>query len=544
VRALLSVTDKTGIVEFGRGLADQGFELISTGGTAKALRDAGLAVKEVSEVTGFPEMLDGRVKTLHPLVHGGLLGDLRLDSHVEQMHEAGIEPISILCVNLYAFEKTVSGEHTLEQAIESIDIGGPAMIRAAAKNWANVAVVVDPEDYTGVLNRAKRLSSAIRLWLSAKAFRHTAFYDSMVSRYLTSIVDRLGIDDFFEGPEALTAELWNMGADVLANRPISTTPRHHQFAETLTLGFRRSMRFRYGENPHQLGALYVDPLGEPGIAQAQQLWGKELSYNNLNDGDGAWELVADLPPGSCAIIKHGNPCGAAHGTSFADSYRLARQSDPISAFGGIAAFNGAVDEEAALAMTEKGNFLEVVIGTSFADGALTVFKERSGWGQDVRLLAAPLPAPSSRFTVKSIGGGVLIQDADEDPGQGWRVVTQKQPTTDQMDALKFQWTCVHHVKSNAITVGTSSRLLGVGAGQMNRVQSVRLALDQAGDGAKGAALASDAFFPFPDSIETAAAAGIAAIAQPGGSKKDPDVIAKADELGIAMCFTGVRHFRH
>lgn len=509
MRALLSVTDKTGIESFGRALVELGFELISTGGTAKALRAAGLAVKDVSELTGFPEMLDGRVKTLHPLVHGGLLGDVRLDSHRQQLSDAGIEAISLVCVNLYAFEKTVTGEHDLEEAIESIDIGGPAMIRAAAKNWANVTVVVDPADYEEVLTSLKDGSAeSQRLRLSAKAFRHTAFYDSMVSRYLTQAAGE------------------------------ST------FSETATFGYRRLIPFRYGENPHQQGALYADPLGSPGIAQAKQLWGKELSYNNLNDADGAWELVADLPTGSCAIIKHGNPCGAAHGSSFGDSYRLARQSDPISAFGGIAAFNGEITEEAALAMAEKGNFLEVVIGVSFTEEALAVFKERSGWGQDVRLLAAPLPASDHRLTVKSIGGGVLIQDADENPATEWRVVTKLQPTDEQMAALRFQWTCCQHVKSNAIVVGTANRLLGVGAGQMNRVQSVRLALEQAGEATKGAALASDAFFPFPDSVETAAGAGIAAIVQPGGSKKDADVIAKADELGIAMCFTGTRHFRH
>ncbi|MFI5386218.1 MAG: bifunctional phosphoribosylaminoimidazolecarboxamide formyltransferase/IMP cyclohydrolase [Fimbriimonadales bacterium] len=510
MRALLSVTDKAGLVPFASGLAALGFELISTGGTARALREAGLAVKDVSEITGFPEMLDGRVKTLHPKVHGGLLGDIRLESHRAQMAEAGIEPISLLCVNLYAFEKTVTGDHDLDEAIESIDIGGPAMIRAAAKNWANVAVVVDPGDYDLVLESLGSGSLPdMRLGLAAKAFRHTAFYDSMVSRYLSKAAD---------GP---------------------------LFPESLTLGYRKAdVDFRYGENPHQHGALYIDPLGNPGIAQAKQLWGKELSYNNLNDADGAWELVADLPPGSCAIIKHGNPCGAALGETLGESYRLARHSDPISAFGGIAAFRSAIDEEAALAMAEKGNFLEVVIGVSFSESAQAVFRERSGWGQDVRLLAAPLPGPSPRLTIKSIGGGALVQESDEDPGSLWRVVTRKEPTTEQMAALRFQWTCAQHVKSNAIVVGTSTRLLGVGAGQMNRVQSVRLALEQAGEGAQGAALASDAFFPFPDSIETAAAAGVAAIVQPGGSKKDPDVIAKADELGIAMCFTGIRHFRH
>lgn len=508
MRALISVTNKDGIVPFAQTLADKGCEIVSTGGTAKVLREAGLTVVDVSEITGFPEMMDGRLKTLHPLVHGGLLGDRRLKSHRNSMSGAGITGIDVVCVNLYAFEKTVSGPHEFEEAIESIDIGGPAMIRAAAKNHPNLYVVVDPSDYEAVQDAAGKDDQDLKKRLAAKAFRHTAFYDSMIARYLTEAA----------------------GEDELS--------------DTLTLGYRRTLGFRYGENPHQSGALYVDPLAKPGIAQATQLWGKELSYNNLNDSDGAWELVADLPPGSCAIIKHGNPCGAAMGTSFGDSYRLARESDPISAFGGIAAFNGEIGAEAANAMTEKGNFLEVVIGTGFTDEALDIFKNRSGWGQDVRLLLAPLPPSNTSLSVKSIRGGAIIQDTDEDPQVEWKVVTQKQPTAEQMAALRFQWSVIPHVKSNAIVVGSSTRLLGVGAGQMNRVQSVRLALDQAGEGTVGAALASDAFFPFPDSVETAAAAGISAIVQPGGSKKDPDVIAQADELGIAMVFTSTRHFRH
>jgi len=508
-RALISVTDKTGVVAFARGLSDLGFELVSTGGTAKAIRDAGLSVRDVSEVTGFPEMLDGRVKTLHPLVHGGLLGDLRLETHVTAMHEAGIEPISVLCVNLYAFEQTVTHPHELEDAIESIDIGGPAMIRAAAKNWANVAVVVDPGDYPRILQALKDESIAeLRLSLSAKAFRHTAYYDSMVSRYLTKAAG--------ESP----------------------------YSETLTLGFRREKALRYGENPHQSGALFQDPLGKPGIAQAKHLWGWELGYNNYNDADGAWELVADLPTPACAITKHGNPCGVAIAKTFGEAFRLARDADPISAFGGVVAVNGVLDEEAAEAMVEKGNKLDVVIATEYTPGALDLFKNRKGWGQEVRLLSAPLPGSDIGLVVRAIRGGALIQDTDEDPGYEWRVATQRKPTDDQLAAMKFLWKIIPHVKSNAIVVGTATRLLGVGAGQMNRVQSVRLALEQAGESANGAALASDAFFPFPDSVETAAAAGIACLVQPGGSKKDPEVIAKADELGLVMCLTGVRHFRH
>jgi phosphoribosylaminoimidazolecarboxamide formyltransferase/IMP cyclohydrolase len=454
-------------------------------------------------------MLDGRVKTLHPLIHGGLLGDVRLPEHRSAMELAGIQPIELLCVNLYAFEKTVNGEHTFEEAIESIDIGGPAMIRAAAKNQANVWTVVDPDDYVAVLQAIDQGNDDIRARLAAKAFRHTAFYDSMVARYLTARAD----EDELE-------------------------------TETLTLGYRRSLAFRYAENPHQKGALFLDPLGRPGLARAKQLWGIEVGYNNLNDANGAWELVADLPPISCAITKHGNPCGAALASSFGQAFRLARDADPISAFGGVVAINGILDEEAAEAMIEKGNKLDVVVATAYTDKALRMFRERKGWGQDVRLLEAPLPAAERALALKTIRGGALAQESDEDPGREWQVVTKIAPTDEQMAALRFLWKVVPHVKSNAIVVGTKIQLLGVGAGQMNRVQSVRLALEQAGTSANGAALASDAFFPFPDSIETAATAGIAAIVQPGGSKKDPDVIAKADELGIAMCLTGVRHFLH
>lgn len=507
-KALLSVTDKTGIVELGRGLRERGYDLVSTGGTARALRDAGLNVQDVSDLTGFPEMLDGRVKTLHPLVHGGLLGDVRLADHRKQMEEAGMSPIEVVAVNLYAFEKTVTGPHNMEEAIESIDIGGPAMIRAAAKNHANVYVVVDPSDYERVLGALDANDEALKLALAAKAYRHTAFYDSMVSRYLTEAAG--------ESP----------------------------YSETVTLGYRRASAFRYGENPHQRGALYHDPLGQPGLSQAKLLWGWEMGYNNWNDADGAWELVADLPVPACAITKHGNPCGAAVGATYGEAFRIARDADPISAFGGVVALNGVLDEEAATAMTEKGNKLDVIIATEFTEGALKMFQERKGWGQEVRLLTAPLPPAKAGLTSRTIRGGALMQDSDEDPGYEWKVVTQKAPTEEQMEALKFLWKVIPHVKSNAIVVGQAGRLLGVGAGQMNRVQSVRLSLEQAGEASVGACLASDAFFPFPDSIETAAAAGVAAIVQPGGSKKDADVIAKADELGIAMVFTGVRHFRH
>lgn len=508
-RALLSVTNKDGVVEFAKFLHENGFELVSTGGTAKALRDAGLDVKDVADITGFPEMLDGRVKTLHPMVHGGILGDRRKATHVEQMEAAQIGAIDLVCVNLYAFENTVTRDHTEEQAVESIDIGGPTMVRASAKNYANVTIVVDPADYPRVQEAiASGSVESLRKGLAAKAFRHTAFYDSMISRYLT---------------DATGDEEW---------------------PSELSFGYRRKLALRYGENPHQSGALYVDPLGKAGIAQANQLWGKELSYNNILDGDAAWELVCDMPPNSCAIIKHGNPCGASVAENFGQAYLQARESDPISAFGGIAAVNGVVDVATAEAMTSKGNFLEVVIGTKFEPEAAQVFMDRAGWGQNVRLLEAPLVAAEANLALRSVRGGVLIQPTDEDPGFEWKAVSKKPASADEMESMKLAWAILPHVKSNAIIVVKDGRLLGTGAGQMNRVQSVRLALEQAGDGAKGAVLASDAFFPFPDSIEVAASAGISAVVQPGGSKKDDEVVAKADELGLAMVLTGVRHFRH
>jgi phosphoribosylaminoimidazolecarboxamide formyltransferase/IMP cyclohydrolase len=503
------LTDKSGVEEFAEGLRVRGFELVSTGGTAHAIRAAGLEVRDVAEVTGFPEMLDGRVKTLHPLIHGGLLGDVRRAEHRDAMAAADIVPIQVLAVNLYAFEKTVTAHHDEEAAIESIDIGGPALLRAAGKNYANVYVVVDPADYPRVL---KALDSegdeGLKRALAAKAFRHTAFYDSMVGRYLTEVAG--------EDP----------------------------YQETYTVGFRRAEAFRYAENPHQRGALYRDPLGNPGLSRATKLWGLEMGYNNWNDADGAWELVADLPAPACAITKHGNPCGAARAATYGEAFRRARDADPISAFGGVVAINGVLDEEAAAAMTEKGNKLDVVVATEFTEGAFAMFKERKGWGQEVRLLAAPLPPACVETALRTIRGGALLQDTDEDPGRDWTIATAAAPTDAQMRALQFLWRIIPHVKSNAIIVGVEDQLLGVGAGQMNRVQSVRLAIEQAGERARGVALASDAFFPFPDSIEAAAQAGIAAIVQPGGSKKDPDVVAAANEHGIAMCFTGVRHFRH
>jgi phosphoribosylaminoimidazolecarboxamide formyltransferase/IMP cyclohydrolase len=510
LRALLSVTDKSGLVDFARGLVALGYQLVSTGGTARTLRDASLPVTEVAEITEFPEVLDGRVKTLHPRIHGGLLADTTNPRHREALAQLEIVPISVVAVNLYPFEATVTQPHSLEDAIESIDIGGPAMIRAAAKNHGCVTVIVDPNDYAEVLSSLSKPDEPLELRrkLAAKAFRHTAFYDSLVARYLT----RAGGE-----PE---------------------------LAETFTLGWRRASAFRYGENPHQAGALYRDPLAAPGLAQGERLHGLEMGYNNWNDADGAWELVADLEEPACAITKHGNPCGAAEAASLAEAFRRARDADPISAFGGVVAVNVPLDGDAARAMTEKGNKLDVVVAPDFTEEARQIFRNRKGWGQDVRLVQAPLPGNDATWTVRTLRGGVLVQSSDEDPGGEWKVAGKVTPTEEQWAAMRFLWRVIPHIKSNAIAVGVAGRLLGVGAGQMNRVQSVRLALQQAGSATRGAALASDAFFPFPDSIETAAEAGIAAIVQPGGSVKDAEVIEVADAHGIAMVFTGIRHFRH
>lgn len=509
-RALLSVTDKTGLVDFARGLAARGYEIVATGGTAQRLQEAGLAVTDIATVTGFPEMLGGRVKTLHPRVHAGLLADRTDPDHVRQLDEAGIAAFDVVAVNLYAFEETVRSGADFPKIVESIDIGGPAMIRAAAKNFGSVFVVVDPDDYSSTLealDAVPEIAREARLRLMAKAFRHTAVYDATISRVLA---ERTG----------------------------------EPLVEAIAWGGRRALSLRYGENPHQAAALYLDPLAMAGVAAATQIWGKELGYNNLLDADAAWELVLDLPPGACAIVKHGNPCGAAIGKTPGESYRQAKATDPVSAFGGIAAFHGAVDGPTAEAMAEKGNFLEVVVAERFDDAAREVFQGRSGWGQDVRLLEARKAMPGLDLTYRSIRGGMLVQARDADQTSAWIVAGAKAPTEAEMRALRFQWAIVRHVKSNAIVVGDAHRMLGVGAGQMNRVQSVRLALEQAGEGAHGAVLASDAFFPFPDSVETAASAGVTAIVQPGGSKKDSEVIAAADRLGLAMVFTGIRHFRH
>ncbi len=512
-RALLSVSDKTGIVDFARGLSDLGVQLVSTGGTARALRDAGLPVTPVSEITEAPEVFGGRVKTLHPRIHGGILGRWDLASDREEAGANGIEPIGLVVVNLYPFRETVAREGVTDaEAIEQIDIGGPAMLRAAAKNHAHTAVVTDPADYDRVLEAVQAGTlDGLRRDLALAAFRHTAAYD-----------------------QAIVA--W-MERDAEALPP------------TLLLAGERVEALRYGENPHQRAAFYAmpTPAGQPSLAHAEQLNGKALSYNNLLDLDAALQIAVDLGPTGAVVIKHCNPCGAAEALGdepLAEVYRRARATDPTSAFGGIVGLNQTVDLATAELLAET--FLEAVIAPGFDADAL----ERLSRKRNLRLLRHdPWPTIGRYLEVRRVAGGVLAQDRDaqiEDVRAG-AVATVRAPTDEEWRALDFAWRCCRHVKSNAIVYARSGALLGVGAGQMSRVDASRIAADKAireGHELNGCVVASDAFFPFADGVEAAAAAGATAVVQPGGSKRDPEVVEAADRLGLAMVFTGARHFRH
>ncbi|WP_406676861.1 bifunctional phosphoribosylaminoimidazolecarboxamide formyltransferase/IMP cyclohydrolase [Moorella sp. ACPs] len=510
-RALLSVSDKTGLVDLARGLVELGWELISTGGTARTLTAAGLPVTEVAAVTGFPEILDGRVKTLHPKIHGGILAR-PTPEHLEQLREQGIQPIDLVVVNLYPFRETIARPGvTPEEAIENIDIGGPAMVRAAAKNHERVAVVVDPASYSEVLAELREkgnLSPATRRRLAAAAFAHTAAYDAAIAAYLQRLIRK---EEIF--------------------------PVH------FVLSGEKVQDLRYGENPHQQAAFYRLPAVPPGsLAGARQLQGKELSYNNLMDLDAAWNLASDFKEPVAAIIKHTNPCGVARGTTPAQAYHLAYAADPVSAFGGIVALNRTVDAATAREMTEI--FLEAVIAPDFTPEALEILKSKP----NLRLLAAGSVAACrvQEYQVRPVSGGFLVQEPDYhllDP-EHLKVVTARKPEAGEMEDLLFAWQVVKHVKSNAIVVVKDGVTLGIGAGQMNRVGAARIALEQAGARAKGAVLASDAFFPFGDTVALAAEAGITAIIQPGGSVRDEESVKAADAARIAMVFTGIRHFRH
>ncbi|MER3475231.1 MAG: bifunctional phosphoribosylaminoimidazolecarboxamide formyltransferase/inosine monophosphate cyclohydrolase [Armatimonadota bacterium] len=534
-RALLSVSDKTGIVPFALALHEMGVQIISTGGTARTLQEAGVSVTPVEQVTGFAEMMEGRVKTLHPAIHAGILADRRKPEHLQALQEAGFEPIDLVCVNLYPFEQTVARpDVTLDEAIENIDIGGPTMVRAAAKNHESVAIVVDPADYDAILREMRTnegtLSLATRRRLAVKAFAHTACYDAQISAYLR--------EQFT--PETL-------------------------FPQEFTVALRRTQELRYGENPHQQAAFYRLPnFTEPSIATARQIHGKELSYNNLLDCDSALELVkefaADCP--ACVIIKHTNPCGVALADTLPEAVERARMADPVSAFGGIMALNRVVDADTAEKITAPNTFFECIIAPGFTQDALPILTEKKKWGANLRLLeVGELTPPQKGLLLRGLTGGVLVQTRDIQllkmeglpPGtydlralkrEVFSFVTKRHPTDAELEQLLFAWKVVKHVRSNAIVLAKDWVIVGVGAGQMNRVQSVRLAAEAAGERAKGSVLASDAFFPFPDNVEVAAIAGVTAIIQPGGSVKDQEVIATADRLGLAMVFTGIRHFRH
>ncbi len=515
-RALLSVSDKAGLVDFAHALAAGGVELLSTGGTAKTLRDAGLTVIDVSEYTGFPEMLDGRVKTLHPKIHGGILARRDLPEHVATLDAHGMGTIDLVCVNLYPFVATVSKPHTLDEAIENIDIGGPAMVRSSAKNYRHVAIVTDPADYPALVAEMQAqggaLTDATRFALAKKAFTHTAQYDGAISNYLTALNDK---------------------------------GEREAFGEKLNLQFTRAQTCRYGENPHQAGAFYVEADAPAGtIATARQIQGKALSYNNIADTDAALECVKlfDAAP-ACVIVKHANPCGVAYGTSLLEAYDRAYQTDPESAFGGIIAFNGRLDGETAQAIVER-QFVEVIIAPEVSLEASAAVAAK----KNVRLLeCGAWSGPVAQLDMKRVAGGLLVQNADVLLNAELKVVTRRTPTEKEMDDLLFAWRVAKFVKSNAIVYAKDRMTVGVGAGQMSRVNSARIAAikaEHAGLPVPGSVMASDAFFPFRDGIDQAAAAGIKAVIQPGGSMRDDEVIAAANEHGIAMVFTGTRHFRH
>jgi len=512
-RAILSVTDKAGLVDFARQLSGLGIELISTGGTAKLLRDSGIAVKDISDLTGFPEMLDGRVKTLHPKVHGGILYRRANPAHTAAVAEHGIQPIDMVVVNLYAFEKTAARpDVAFEELIENIDIGGPSMIRSAAKNFHDVAVVTSPADYPAIAEELGRNQGALSLetkWkLAQKAFATTAAYDSAIA----STLEKIPAD--FHLP-----------------------PKEESFAQTLRLSFQKTLDLRYGENPHQKAAMYSDGSGV-GVANARQLQGKELSYNNIVDLQAAWDLAQEFDEPVCAIIKHTNPAGAATGKTLAGAYKRALECDPVSAFGGVIGVNCPIDIEAAEEMHKL--FLEVIAAPAFDDAA----KARFATKKNLRLVE--VKAAQQNWILKNVSGGILLQDNDIRPLQNvdLKVVTQRAPTPEEIRAMLFAWKVCKHVKSNAIVYARDGQTVGVGAGQMSRVDSCKIGAMKAQLPLKGTVAASDAFFPFPDGVEEIAKAGATAVIQPGGSQRDPEVIAAADRLGLAMLFTGVRHFRH
>jgi phosphoribosylaminoimidazolecarboxamide formyltransferase/IMP cyclohydrolase len=508
-RALISVSNKEGLIPFVEGLTRLNVEILSTGGTKRLLEEAGIPVKSVSDVTGFPEILDGRVKTLHPNIHGGLLARRDLPDHLEQIKAHDIKPIDLVVVNLYPFKETISkSDVTHEEAVENIDIGGPSMIRSAAKNYESVTVVCDPTDYEPILEAMEKdggSTASLRARLAAKAFRHTAAYDAVIAEYLT--------------------------------REIGET-----FPEQLTVTYEKKQGLRYGENPHQEAAFYVSPFEKQGtISGATQLHGKELSYNNIRDTDAALQIVKEFSEPAVVAVKHMNPCGIGIGETVETAFKKAYAADPVSIFGGIVAANRVIDEATAAHLNEI--FLEIIIAPGFTEEAFTLLSKK----KNIRLLTIAFNEKEvADYVLTSVQGGLLIQDEDRHGLEDAELTypTDRLPTEEEMRALQVAWKAVKHVKSNAIVLAKEDRTIGIGAGQMNRVGAAKIAIEQAGELSKGAVMSSDAFFPMPDTVEEAAKAGVTAIIQPGGSVRDQESIDKANELGIAMVFTGVRHFKH
>ncbi|GHU61428.1 bifunctional purine biosynthesis protein PurH [Clostridia bacterium] len=507
-RALISVSDKTGIVDFAKELLRLGIEIISTGGTKRVLQEAGLSIQSVEDITGFPEILDGRVKTLHPRIHAGILAEREIPKHQETLRQYEIEPIDLVCVNLYPFQEIIEQKEALfEQAIENIDIGGPSMLRSAAKNYTAVTAVIDPIDYEFVLNELRAKGDTCletKKKLSAKVFRYTAQYDALIAQYLTE----------------------NIG---------------EQFPEKITLSYNKQQSLRYGENPHQEAAFYREPILRANtISVAKQLHGKALSYNNLRDADAAFKLVGEFTEPTAVVVKHMNPCGVGCGKTIQEAYVKAYEADKTSIFGGIIALNREVDKETAELMNKI--FLEIVLAPAFSEEAFAILCTK----KNIRLLTLPFGENRPSLENVSVGGGILFQaqDRQEENEDFFEVITERKPTKEEWKALLMQWKVVKHVKSNAIVVGNAQQTFGVGAGQMNRIGAAEIALSQAGEKAKGTVLASDAFFPQNDTVEAAAKAGISAIIQPGGSIKDQDSIDMANRYQIAMVMTHVRHFKH
>ncbi len=566
-RALISVSDKAGLTDFAAALSEFGVQIISTGGTARSLRNAGLTVTDVSEVTGFPEMMDGRVKTLHPKMHGAFLALRDNEDHVASMKEHGIEPIDLVVVNLYPFEETIAKDGvSLEEAVENIDIGGPAMIRSASKNWRDVAVVTDSRLYGEIIDEMEQNSGALSLEtrqrLATLAYTRTASYDLAISSYLAKQLSNDDLDRleplnplghlaFIEIDEDadLSSPPYEGGVAAASADGVVLSDTQESLPDYTSIDLSKVTDLRYGENPHQRAALYVADGESGGIPGAEQLHGKEMSFNNYVDAQAAWELVQDLDERAVAIIKHTNPSGVGTGSTNLEAYKRALSTDPVSAFGGIVAFNNKVDAETASAVIEV--FSEVIIAPEYADEALEIFRSK----KNLRILRLEGGNPTGRegahlaLDYKQISGGFLVQDRDVhrlDLNE-LNIVTERRPTDDELRSMQLAWTVCKHVKSNAIVFANGEQTLGVGAGQMNRVDSVRIAAIRAERfnlDLKGSALASDAFFPFRDNVDEAAKFGVTAIIQPGGSIKDEESIAAANEHGIAMAFTGIRHFKH